>query len=124
LRRNDWGDFFFLESCDHNGEGGGCAWWSYVSTATLKSFSGLTDVHLVLVLRNDGYQLVYLDGVLTMTASVPLEPSTFKFNYLGTPIGDNDYSMMSGSIDEIRIWSTVLKPYDIVYHTILGPNGK
>jgi hypothetical protein len=78
----------------------------------------------VLVLHSSGQQLMYLNGVLTMTAMVPLELSTFTYNYLGATLYDNDPNMLSGSIDEVRIWSTALKPYDIVYHTILGPNGK
>jgi Concanavalin A-like lectin/glucanases superfamily len=117
---SDWGGLLVTISCD----GGGYAGWRYVTGATRPYFAGLTDVHMALVLHSSGQQLMYMNGVLTMTATVPLELSTFTFNYLGATFYNNDASMLSGSIDEVRIWSTALQPYDILCHTVLGPDGK
>ena len=100
-------------------------WWYFsgkhaiASTAT--SFSGQTNMHMVVTVTQGGYARIYLNGILAgTTTSVinPLPPA--KVFVLGSFFNAN----FVGSVDEFRIWGGVLSPADITARYRQGPGKR
>jgi Concanavalin A-like lectin/glucanases superfamily len=97
---------------------------SAITRDTNTNFTGLSNMHLALVLRTNGPQNLYLNGVLAATFTVKQAFPPFTYNFIGASSHTLNACFMTGSIDEVRVWSTALAPYDILYHTVLGPGGE
>jgi len=100
-----------------------------ISTQSIATtFTGQTNMHVVLVLYNGGYGIVYINGALiaTTTASGLYFPdgSSGETNYLGygTLPGDGLTTGMVGSINEFRVWQGVLSATDVLSHYSSGPD--
>ena len=88
------------------------------------TFSGQTDMHVVVILYNGAGAKVYLNGALSVVTGPVYIPngSPGEMNFIGFTSDLSNLGFV-GSIDEVRFWSGALSQSQVSSNYVLGPNA-
>eukprot|EP01034_Spumella_vulgaris_P034854 gene34854-42981_t len=84
------------------------------------AFAGQTDAHLVFTMISGQSVKLYINGALVISNTTKsLTPASGTSGYLGRSYGD---PQMTGSFNELRVWSTALSATNILQNYQNGPD--